>query len=408
MRPSLLFLSSLIPLAVGQTVTLDQVLSAAVARAKTEDARVEVAQNQLKLLESQNKYKIELRPTAMMFAFSNPVLMAANVGSTLLGGRRGAPSAIALKNAQLDVVAAELNAERLKVQTEIGAAQHYFDLLAKQQVARTARAMADERQQKLHEVDSLLKKAKVTLLDRISVEQETLDMEQYALDAETQRKIAAANLANIAGFDQGDLLIAQEVTLVRAVSTSVQLPDVDSLLKSAMLYRKEPAILRAKIDTLRKQLTEGKRTNSRIGSGISKGELGVSITLKDNGEKESEKELIAARLRLLELELENMEQDLRRELQTVRYMAAASSEKAKLSEKKQELAERRKKVLAIRAQSGLDQSLSALLASERTLNEQKEAVEAAFERRASMFTLMTLCGVEYKNESALAQLLGSL
>ena len=405
MKTSLLLAGSLIPLALGQTVTLDEVLSAAVKRAKTEDARVEVAQNQLKLLESQNKYKIELRPTAMMFAFSNPVLMAANVGSTLLGGRRGAPSAIALKSAQLDVVAAELNAERLRVQTEIGAAQHYFDLLAKQQVARAARAMADERQQKLHEVDSLLKKAKVTLLDRMSVEQETLEMEQYALDAETQRKIAAASLANLAGFEQGDRLTAQEVTLVRALSTSTQLPDVDNLLKSAMLYRGEPAILRTKIDALRKQLTEGKRANSRVSSG--KGELGVSITLKDNGEKESEKELIAARLHLLELELENMEQDLRRELQTVRYMAAASSEKAKLNEKKLELAERRKKVLAIRAQSGLDQSLSALLASERTLTEQKEAAEVAFERRASMFTLMTLCGVEYNNDTALAQLLGS-
>ena len=405
MKTSLLLACSLIPRALGQTVTLDEVLSAAVKRAKTEDARVEVAQNQLKLLESQNKYKIELRPTAMMFAFSNPVLMAANVGSTLLGGRRGAPSAIALKSAQLDVVAAELNAERLRVQTEIGAAQHYFDLLAKQQVARAARAMADERQQKLHEVDSLLKKAKVTLLDRMSVEQETLEMEQYALDAETQRKIAAASLANLAGFEQGDRLTAQEVTLVRALSTSTQLPDVDNLLKSAMLYRREPAILRTKIDALRKQLTEGKRANSRVSSG--KGELGVSITLKDNGEKESEKELIAARLHLLELELENMEQDLRRELQTVRYMAAASSEKAKLNEKKLELAERRKKVLAIRAQSGLDQSLSALLASERTLTEQKEAAEVAFERRASMFTLMTLCGVEYKNDTALAQLLGS-
>ena len=152
-------------------------------------------------------------------------------------------------------------------------------------------------------------------------------------------------------------------------------------------------------------MTEGKRANSRVSSG--KGELGVSITLKDNGEKESEKELIAARLHLLELELENMEQDLRRELQTVRYMAAASSEKAKLNEKKLELAERRKKVLAIRAQSGLDQSLSALLASERTLTEQKEGAEFAFERRASMFTLMTLCGVEYNNDTALAQLLGS-
>ena len=397
-KRSLLLVSSLIPLAVGQTVTLDQVLSAAVAKASAQDARVEVAQYQLKLLESQNKYKIELRPTAMMFAFSNPALMAVNVGSTLLGGRRGAPSAIALKSAQLDVVAAELNAERLKVQTEIGAAQHYFDLLAKQQVARSARAMADERQQKLREVDSLLKKAKVTLLDRMSVEQESLEMEQYALDAETQRKIAAANLAHLAGFKEGDRLAAQELTMVQAVSMTAQLPDVDNLLKSAMLHRKEPAILRAKIDALRKQLTEGKR-NSRVGSGVSRGELGVSIMLKDNGEKDSEKELIAARLRLLELELETMQQDLRRELQTVRYMAAASSERAKFNDKKLELADRRKKVLAIRANSGLDQSLSGLLAS--------EAAEVGFERRASMFTLMTLCGVEYTNDKALAQLLSS-
>ena len=400
----LLLVVSTARVSLGQTVTLEQVLHSAVAKASAEDARVEVAQNQLRVLEAQNKWKVELRPSLGMFAFTNPALLALNLGGGLLSGRRGAPSALALKSAQIDVVAAELNAERLKVHTEIGAARDYFDLLAKQQIAASSRGMVESRCQKLREVDSLLKKAKVTMLDKMNVEQEVIDLEQYALDAETQREIAAANLAFLIGFKDAGSLVAKEVTALHPVSTA-KLPDVEKLLESAMFYRKEPAILRSRIDALRKQLTPAKGANSKINSTFGRGELGVAITLKDNGEKQREAELIAARLRLLELELSNMETELRKELQEVRFLAAASAGKMQLNTKRLELAERRKKVLSIRAQNGLDGSLAALLASESTLAEERESVSAVYERKASMFALMVLCGIEDQSKEVVANVL---
>ncbi len=400
----LLLVVSTARVSLGQTVTLEQVLHSAVAKASAEDARVEVAQNQLRVLEAQNKWKVELRPSLGMFAFTNPALLALNLGGGLLSGRRGAPSPLALKSAQLDVVAAELNAERLKVHTEIGAARDYFDLLAKQQIAASSRGMVESRRQKLREVDSLLKKAKVTMLDKMNIEQELIDLEQYALDAETHREIAAANLAFLIGFKDAASLVAKEVTPLHQVSTA-KLPDVEKLLESAMFYRKEPAILRSRIDALRKQLTPAKGANSKLNSTFGRGELGFAVTLKDNGEKQREAELIAARLRLLELELSNMETELRKELQEVRFLAAASAGKMQLNTKRLELAERRKKVLTIRAQNGLDGSLAALLASESTLAEERESVAAVYERKASMFALMVLCGIEDQSKEVVANVL---
>ena len=392
---------SLIGTSFGQTVTLNQVLHSAVAKASAEDARVEVAQNQLRLLESQNKWKLELRPGLGVFAFSNPILLAANLGGSLLTGRRGAPSPLALKTAQLDVVAAELNAEYLKVRTEINAARDYFDLLAKQQIATSARNMVESRKGKLGEVESLLKKSKVTLLDKMTIEQEVLELEQYALEAETQREIAAGNLAFLVGFKEGNNLVAQEVVLAHQV-TSNKLPEVDQLLQSAMVYRKEPGLIRTRIDALRKQLAQDKKGNS-----LGRSDLSFSITLKDNGEKQIEKEVIAARLKLLEMELTNMEQDLRKELQTVRSMAAASGEKLKINTKRMELAERRKQVLSIRAQNGLDGSLAGLLAAEGTLAGERNSVEAAYESKVSIFTLMVLCGIQDEAAEVVTKVLGS-
>ena len=115
-----------------------EVLQKATARARTEDARIEMANGNLKLLEALGKWRIELRPSLGLFAFSNPMLLATNLGSSLLLNRRTAPTAHALQGARFDALAAEVQAESLRVRTRIEAAHCYFDLLAKQQMAERA------------------------------------------------------------------------------------------------------------------------------------------------------------------------------------------------------------------------------------------------------------------------------
>ena len=53
---------------------------------------LQLARSQAQYLETQNKTRVELRPSLGLLSFSNPLLLAANLGSGLMIGKRGAGS----------------------------------------------------------------------------------------------------------------------------------------------------------------------------------------------------------------------------------------------------------------------------------------------------------------------------
>ena len=234
-------------------LSLSEALRLAVARAKADDARGEVAASQLRLLEANNKWKVELRPSLGMFAFSNPAVLAANIGSGLLMGRRNAPSTIAMAGARFDVLAADLAAERLRIRTEIETSRAFFDLLEKQQIARQMQQAVSSRQERVKDMERMLNVSRVTAVDQINFQQELLDLQQQMVDMEMQRRLASVQLASLLGRLESAEELEVEDVAIKTVGFGATLPPVEKLFTSAMVFRRESQLLNGRIDDLRQK-----------------------------------------------------------------------------------------------------------------------------------------------------------
>lgn len=412
-------------------VTLKEALRTAVAKARADDARSEVAASQLRLLEANNRWKIELRPSLGMFAFSNPALLAANVGAGLLMGKRNAPSPMTLANARFDVLAAELSAERLRIKTEIETARAFFDLLEKQQIALQVKQAVSMRQQKLGTVEKLLNASRVTMVDKVSFEQDLLQLQDQQIEMDMQRKLAAVQLAALMGrLDTAEELEVEDVSIAK-VSLGQSLPPVEKMFESALVYRRESQLLRERIESLREQAgmqktvklesvsagysylangATGLANSARaglLGGNTGQGALNLAIPLRNTGEKQAEREVLAARIRALELETRSMEETLRAELLSMRSIVQASIGRLSLADRKLELARMKTNMVNVRAENGLGGFAAANSAEESALQAQAGLVQALCARKTSLFTLMVICGLQDQPETVLSAALGN-
>ena len=412
-------------------ITLKEALRTAVAKAKMDDARSEVAASQLRLLEANNKWKVELRPSLGMFSFSNPALLAANVGAGLLMGKRNAPSPMTLANARFDVLAAELASERLRVKTEIETARAFFDLFEKQQIALQVSQAVAARQKKLGTVEKLLNASRLTIVDKVGYEQDLLELRSQQIEAEMQRKVAAVQLGALMGrLDMAEALEVEDMPIVKT-SLGQSLPPVAAMLESALVYRRESQLLREKIEALRHQAgmeksvkldsvstgysylangAAGLANSARsglLGGNTGQGALNLSIPLRNTGEKQAEREVLTARIRALELETRTMEENLRVELLTMRSIVQASIERLNLAGRKVELARMKTDMVNVRAENGLGGFAAANNAEEAALQAQAVFVQAVSARKTSLFTLMVICGVQDQPESLQVAALGN-
>ena len=404
-------------------VTLKEALRAAVARAKADDARSEVAASQLRVLEAANKWKIELRPTLGLFSFSHPALLAANIGSSLLMGRRNAPSPLAMAGAQFDVLAADLATERLRVRTEIETARAFFDLLEKQQIARQLQVALELKRKNGQELDRLLRVSRVTAVDRVSFEQEVLELQQQQIDIEMERRLSSVQLAGLMGhLDAAEHLEVEDAAIFNA-ALGTTLPPVQKLFESALVYRRESQLLRERIDGLREKaglrkvnpvesisggysylanglsgLANAARPNL-IGGHTGQTGINLSIPLRQTGERQAEKNLMMARIHALELETRVMENELRSELLSMRGMVQASMERMELAGLRVELSRKKKAMIQVRAENGLGGFGAAASAEEADLHAQAALVRATCARKNSLFTLLVICGLQDEREA---------
>lgn len=406
-------------------VGLAEALRAAVEKVRADDARTEVAARQLRVLEAANRWKVELRPSLGLLSFSHPAILAASVGSSLFLGKRNAPSPLAMAGARFDVLEAELASERLRARTEIETARAYFELLEKQQIGsqiqKALRAKKESRSQ-LHE---LLRSARVTALDSIDLEGEMLSLEQQKVDVEMQRRVASIQLATLMGKrDRMEDLEVEEVS-AQEFRFDKQLPALETLLQSALLHRREVQLLREKLQSLRTRaglpgptvldsvstgysyLANGERGTANptqtnlIGGHVGQLGIGLSIPLRQTGEKTAEKELLEARIRALELEARAMEDQLRSDLLSMRSVAAAATERVELATRRLELSRQKRKIVVTRVRNGLAAFASEAGAEEADRQAEAALLQAECERKNSLFLLMVLCGLQERTGGSL-------
>lgn len=409
---------------------LRQVLEAAVAKGDREASDQNVAEAQLGLLRSLDRVKVELRPQLGVFSFSQPSLVATSAGAGVMISHRTAPGQSALQSAELDVVGSEIARKRAKLRTEIEAARQFFDLLAKQQNAeRTCSSLEDARR---HQTDmtKLLKSAKLTAVDLVRVDEQVIERQLDCIDAQTQQKLSAVQLATLTGaIDQtGDLRV--EDASLPVPSPERPIPSIEQLFELAMTFRPEPKLIREQIaavnprsDTVSRfrpdVLTMGyyhvqesnkpvnaSTPNYLLGGNTVRAEANWSVPLRNTGEHTAGREVLDAKLRSLELQLNVMREEVRNELAAIRILATASLEKLPVARQRMELLDRGRTMVATRALSGLTNSAAVFEAEQQAVRAQRGVSQAACDLKASTFLMLALAGIDDKPLAEQDRLLG--
>ena len=405
-----------LPASAAGPVRLQDVVRQAVEKAQTENARTSLAQSQLKLLEAQSKWKLELRPSLGLFSFSNPGLLAASLGSGLLMQRFSAPSALTMRNAQLDLLAAEVDSERIRVEAEIQAGHAFFDLLERQQVAGMLQATIGQRQQQHSELEQMVKAGRVTALEPVAAQLQLLDLEQQFLEVEDQRRVSAIRLAALIGEPERATTLVVEDAVSEKTMLQAGIPEVEPLLQEALAARPEVSLLRQRLREMDAQIQPARpvRLESAgggyayvsdaaglVGSGLKgallggntgRTELNLAIPLRKTGEKEAGNAVLAARARLVAIELDRLQQQVRSELLTARSRALAAQMRRGIARRRLELAEQHAAMIAARVAGGLATEQESLQASQRALGARVELTQAGSQEQAARFALRVICG----------------
>lgn len=409
------------------TVRLREALEAAGRHASTEEARLQLLRSQAKFLETQNKTRVELRPSFGLLSFSNPLLLAASMGSSLTIGKRGAPTPAALQSAWFDVLTAEMAAERARTEAQAAAARAFYTVLEKQEAAQQTRLLLSGRRTHAANLNKLLQVSKITALDKLAADGQLLDAESEAFEAESARSSAAMELAMLIGRPEagGDLRVEDDPNMTPASAVPAS---ADVLYQQALRNRPDVQVLRDRIERIRNRahsripkpqsLQAGYGYVAGVPGGVSRSaesfllggntarvDLGLAIPLRDIGEKAAMDEVMEARARLLETEMAAMERQVRAEVFAARNAIQASEQRLAAARRKLELAAQAEAMITARVDGGLADANAQIASRQSLYQAQSELVRAQCLRKAGLLTLMVMCGLENESPSARFQAL---
>ena len=167
---------------------LREVLKLAVDRVDDEDRSVQSARLELQMLEALSRTRVEFRPQLNIFAFSNPLFLAANLASGFSVNHRTAPSPVNMELARFAVVEAEVAHARKRIDAQIDTTHQFLALAESQDVAGRACSGLGLRNRDGQKVKALLSLKRITRLDAIRFEQEVTTLEGDCLEANAQAK----------------------------------------------------------------------------------------------------------------------------------------------------------------------------------------------------------------------------
>ncbi len=415
----------------GEPVRLRQVIEAAVAKSDRDGTGEAVAKSQLNLLRSLDRTRIELRPQVGVFSFSQPNLVATSAGAGVSINRRTAPGQPVIQSAELDVLAAEIGHKRERLRAEIDAARQFFDLVAKQQNAdRICGTLQDSKRRQVDMV-KLVKNAKLTAVDLARFDEQVLDRQLDCVDAETQRKLAAVQLAVLTGTQDRSTEFRVEDVELPLPGPDRPLPPREKLFELAMSFRSEPAMIRDQIAAIaprsetaqrfrpdvvsvgyyrvqeNNKLAGASTPNYLLGGNTVRAEATWSVPLRNTGEHPAAKTVTDARLRALEAQLESLREEIRNELAAIHILAEASMEKLPVARRRVELMNKSRSLIATRFQSGLGASTAVFEAEQQTVRAQGGLTQATCDLKAATFLMLALAGIEGQPPAEQERLLGA-
>lgn len=409
---------------------LRQALEAAIGKADRDNSDQSVAEAQLDLLRSLDRVKVDLRPQAGIFSFSQPSLVATSLGAGVVVSRRTAPGPSAIQSAALDVVASEIAHKRAILRTEIDTARAFFDVVAKQENEQLACAALQDGKRRKVDMAKLVKNAKLTAVDMVRFDEQLLQQQLSCIDAETQRRLASVLLATLTGgSDKIGELRVEDVDLP-APRAGRPLPAPDKLFELAMTFRPEPKLIQDQIAAAKAATTAVSRMRPDtllagyyriqqnhnfagtsaptylLGGNTVRAEATWNIPLRRTGEQTTGAEVVDAKAHRLEVQMNALREEIRNELIAVHILASASLEKVPLARQRLELLSRGRMFVTTRFQSGLATSSGVFEAEQETLRAQSGLTQATCDLKASTFMMLALAGIDDKPVSEQDRLLG--
>lgn len=399
-----------------QPLGLRQVLEAAGARAEIVETSLAAAQAQVRLLETQNRTRFELRPQLGLFSFSQPALLASTLGSWLTLRRPSSETAFALQVARLDLLSAELAQARSKLRSELEAARRFFQALERQQAAEEACAAVGELMQRRPALEKLLTVARLTAVDKNRFEQELAERELGCQQARTAHRLAVQELAATVGLSLEHAEVLLEEPELAELSLDFEPAATEKLAAMAIASRGELGIVRERINAASRKtgtpsrllpasfsfryalVSEAASGTLAPGSYLLGGhtlysEAAWDIPARGGNESEAWRQALAARVRNLEIQWDELEREVRNEIERLRILALDARERLRIAGRQAELASKGRKLVETRAQHGLAQA-GALREAEREESRARAAERRARqEMRAHVLTIAALCGI---------------
>lgn len=405
--------------ASGEALRLEEVVERAGERARREAGlRLAMARAQEKLLEEQSKFRVELRPRLALFTFSNPALLSASLGSGLVLGRN-TPSPLAVAEARLNRLAAEIGTERSVLAAERKAKKNYFQLAALEQTCAALADVFNEREQQRTRLMQRVREGRATAVEAAALDSEVLSLQMQFNQAELERAQTALALAETAGLS-GETAIpsveampADEIVLRTGYSeavyrTAMQRTSVASGLARKVAMEKNRLLLDRKLGGASLLLAysniqdgAGKKLGLGAGGFLLGGhsasmDFGFRIALRKSKEPEAWAGIVATKLTALEFELQQMEQEAKQELASLRLLALYSSRRADLLGRKLRLAEEALPIAQQRERAGLEADHAVAAATAEVSRLRAEYRTARSEGVTRVAHLMAAAGMDWK------------
>ncbi len=361
----------------AQLLPLERALERAAARATLEEARLAVARGQLAVAHSVAKSRLDLRPQLGPLAFSNPVLLALNLGASLVWQRQH-DAAFYPQAAELDLMSAELALARARRHTEFEAAELYFQLLDAQQAVEKLNTYLEGGRHDSDWMDQRLGINLASRLDRATARAHLLDLEMGHAEAMSRRRLAALRLAEVLGAEtDAETLIVEEPQWVGALAEKPLLA-LDNFTEQALERRSELRLLRERISLLAGKLPPSRRfaldslaagyahigdapggvgigtSGFLLGGHTGRGDLNLRIPLRKTGHAEAYQQMLSAKILLLALDLDRAEQETRHEVSVAHALVQASGQKVRIADRRLASAAEALEVTTERFEHGLE------------------------------------------------------
>jgi hypothetical protein len=163
--------------AFAQKLTFDEAIRRASERgSERERAQLAVAVTHERYLETQSKFRLELRPRLGLLSFSNPAMLASSIGLGMVMGR-SQPSEWVRQNARLDALTAEVAVERAVMNARLEVTRRYFDVFEREETQKHLMEASQQHQETRRRLEQRSKSNGATAIDGAAWELRVIAME---------------------------------------------------------------------------------------------------------------------------------------------------------------------------------------------------------------------------------------